>query len=255
MLTLTHGRPHTIGEIAALISGRAYGDSRRRGGLHITKQPVHGGSKEVGSAQEGAFFGRLTKATRRVLERLPDLMFKIGQKAKVEVRQTGRDLTPLEIHCVAMTGSVVRVIRAMIDMDRVFKGRVYPSYEMIADWAAVSRASVYRALDVLEAAGLIHRLRRYIHTTHEKLGARSEQTSNAYRLELPAMLRDLIERRFRPAPIPDDEAQRQRDRLTDHADMLSRLSKPDYIKATTADAGLAAVLIRLWEGIEARDAH
>lgn len=254
MHTLTHGRPRTFGEIAALISGNAYGDSRRRGGLHITKQPVHGGSREVGSVQEEAFFGRLTKASRRLLERLPDLMFKIGTKAKAEVRRTGRDLTQLERVCIAMTSSVLHVIRAMIDMDRVFKGRVYPSYEMIAEWASVSRSSVYRALDVLEAAGLVIRLRRYIHTTHEKLGARSEQTSNAYRLELPAMLRDLIERRFRPAPLPDDEAQRQRDRLADHADMLSRLSKPDYIKATTADAGLAATLIRLWESIEKRDA-
>lgn len=255
MLTLTYERPRSIGEITALIGGGAYGDSRRRGGLHITKQPVHGGSQEVGSVREEAFFGRLTKATRRVLERLPDLMFKIGQRAKVEVRQTGRELTPLERLCVAMTGSVVRVIQAMIDMDRVFKGRVYPSYETIGEWAAVSRASVYRALDVLEEAGLVHRLRRYIHTIHEKLGARSEQTSNAYRLELPAMLRDLIERRFRPAPMPDDEAQRQKDRLADHADMLSRLSKTDYIRATTADAGLAATLIRLWEGIEKRDAR
>lgn len=255
MLTLTHGRPHSIGEMLGLITGRAYGDSRRRGGLHITKQPVHGGSKEVGSPQEEGFFGRLSKAQRRALERLSDLMFEIGFNAKVDVRRTGRELTALERLCIGMTGSTLRVIKSLLDMDRVFKGRVHPSYETIAKWAKVSRTSVCRALDTLEAAGLVQRLRRYVHTIHETLGARSEQTSNAYRLELPAMLRSLIERRFRPAPIPDDEAQRQHDRLADQAMMLSGLSKPDYIRATTADAGLAAILIRLWESIEKRDAH
>jgi DNA-binding transcriptional ArsR family regulator len=138
-------------------------------------------------------------------------------------------------------------------MDKLFKGRVYPSYEMIAEWAVVSRPTVHRALKSLEAAGLLARLRRYVQIEDETIGARSEQTSNAYRLELPAIVRDLIERRFRPAPMPDDEAQRQRDRLSDHATMLSGLSKADYIRATTTDAGLAKTLISLLEGIEKRD--
>ncbi|TKW64644.1 MAG: helix-turn-helix domain-containing protein [Paracoccus denitrificans] len=252
MLTLTHQRASTIGEITAQILGRARGDSRRRGGLHITKQPVHGGSKEAGSFHEEAFFGRLTKASRRAIERGGDMMFEIGKRALRDARRTGRELTAFERKCVRITGSTLRVLATMLYMDKLFKGRVYPSYEMIADWAIVSRATVHRALKALEAAGLLARLRRYVQTEDETIGARSEQTSNAYRLELPAVVRDLIERRFRPAPMPDDEAQRQRDRLSDHAAMLSSLPKADYIRATTGDAELAKVLVRLWEGIEKR---
>ena len=55
MLTLTYETPRSIGQIATLIGGGAYGDSRRRGGLHITKQPVHGASQEVGSVERRLF--------------------------------------------------------------------------------------------------------------------------------------------------------------------------------------------------------
>lgn len=253
MLTLTYEQASTIGEITAQLLGRARGDSRHRGGLHITKRPVHGGSKEAGSLLEEAFYGRLTKASRRAIERGGNMMFEIGRRALRDARKTGRDLTAFERKCIRITGSTLRVLATMLYMDKLFKGRVYPSYEMIADWAVVSRPTVHRALKSLEAAGLLARLRRYVQIEAETVGARSEQTSNAYRLELPAMVRDLIERRFRPAPMPDDEAQRQRDRLTDHATMLSGLSKADYIRATTTDAGLAKTLISLLEGIEKRD--
>ncbi|WP_454888065.1 helix-turn-helix domain-containing protein, partial [Sphingomonas oryzagri] len=254
MLTLTHGTLPNIGQIAAQLLGRARGDSRKRGGLHITKQPVHGGSKEVGSHHEEAFYARLDEEGRKGRRRGVKMMFETGRKALVDARRTGRELTGFERLCVGITNSAIRVYEALLRMEKRFRGRVFPSYEMIAEWATVSRATAHRALRALEAAGLVARLRRYIQTKNETIGARSEQTSNAYRLDLPAMVRDLIERRFRPAPIPEDEAQRQHERLAEHADMLSRLSKADYIKATTADAGMATSLIRLWEGIEKRDA-
>lgn len=254
MLTLTYGRAPTIGEIAAQITGRARGDSRRRGGLHITKLPIHGGSKEVGSPQEEAFFGRLTKTTSRAIERGGAMLWKQGRKAQAEARRTGRELTAFEHLCIAVTSGTLHVLNALLWLEKQFKGRLYPSYEKIAQQAGVSRPTVHRALKALEKVGLLSRMRRYIQTVDETIGARSEQTSNAYRLELPAVVRSMIERRYQPAPIPEDEAQRQHDRLADHADMLSRLSRADYIMETTADASLASSLVRLLKGIEKRDA-
>ncbi len=254
MLIKTQGRSLTLGEIAQQLLGKARGAPRQRGGLHITKEPVHGGSKEAGSFHEQAFMARLDDATRRGCRRAVNEAFEHGRRAAVEARREKRELTPFEQLCAGITNSTIRVYEALLRMEKRFRGRVYPSYELIAEWAVVSRATVHRALEALEAIGLLARLRRYITTKSETVGARSEQTSNAYRMELPKILRDLIERRFRPAPIPEDEAQRQHDRLADHAFMLAGLSKPDYIRATTTDQVMAESLIRILEGIDRRDA-
>jgi DNA-binding PadR family transcriptional regulator len=224
-----------IGDLLPQLLGQAAGGSRQRGGLHITNQPVHGGSKEAGSFHEEAFYAKLDDTARRARRRGVKEMFEHGRRAAVQARRERRELTAFEQLCVGITNSAIRV---------------FPSYEMIAEWAVVSRSTVYRALEALEAAGLLARLRRYVQTKDKKIGARSEQTSNAYRLELPAIVRNLIERRFRPAPMPADEAQRQHQRLADDAAMLASLSRADYIRATTSDAALAAVLIRLGESVE-----
>jgi len=237
MLTLTHTTLPSIGELAAQLLGRARGNVRQRGGLHITRLPVHGGSKEAGSYYEEAFFGKLDDTMRRACRRAVKEAFEKGRKALVDARRSRRELTRLESLCARITAGTIRVYEALLRME----------------WAVVSRSTVHRALEALEEIGLLARLRRYVQTKDKKVGARSEQTSNAYRLELPAILRDLIERRFRPAPMPEDEAQRQHERLADHADMLSKLSKADYLRATHSDPETARALIRLLEGIEKRD--
>lgn len=255
MMTLTHGRLPTIGEITTQLLGRARGEPRRRGGLHITKQPVHGGSKEAGSFHEEAFMAKLDDATRRACRRAVNEAFEQGRRLRAAVRRDRRELTSFEEQCTRITNSTIRVYEALLRMEKRFRGRVYPSYEKIGEWATVSRATVHRALEALSEIGLLARLRRYVTTKDETVGARSEQTSNAYRMELPRSLRELIDQRFRPAPLPADEAQRQHERLADHAVMLSRLTKADYIRATTTDQELAKSLIGIWEGIEQRDAH
>lgn len=253
MLTHAHGRLPTIGEITNQLLGRARGETRRRGGLHITKQPVRGGSREAGSAHEEAFMVRLDDGTRRACRRAVNEAFERGRRLQVEVRATRRELTTFEEQCTRITNSTIRVYEALLRMEKRFRGRVFPSYEMIAEWATVSRPTVARALDALLQIGLLAKLRRYVHTYDKTVGARSEQTSNAYRLELPRSLRELIEKRFRPAPIPQDEAQRQHERLADHANMLNGLSQADYIRATTSDAEMAKCLIGLLDAIEKRD--
>lgn len=255
MMTHAHGRLPTLGEITKQLLGRARGETRRRGGLHVTKQPVRGGSKEAGSSHEEAFMVRLDDSARRACRRAVNEAFERGRRLRLEVRAKPRELTRFEEQCTRITNSAIRVYEALLRMEKLFRGRVHPSYEMIAEWATVSRTTVARAIEALSQIGLLAKLRRYVHTYDKVLGARSEQTSNAYRLELPRLLHELIERRLRPAPIPQDEAQRQHERLADHAAMLSGLNQADYIRATTGDAELAKTLIGLLNAIEKRDEH
>ena len=250
MMTRTHIPTPSIGELLDLVTGQARGDRPRRGGLHITGEAVWGGSKEAGSFHEEAFMARLDDSGRRACRRAVNEAFERGRAILAELRRERRELTLFERQCVQITNSAIRVYNALLRMEKRFRGRVFPSYEKIAEWATVSRATVHRALSALEEIGLLARLRRYDYQKSEKVGARSTQTSNAYRMELPRLLRELIGARYRPAPVPQDELQRQHERVADHAAMLSSLSKADYLRATIADRALASACVSLFEGVE-----
>lgn len=242
-----------IGELLDTISAKAYGDKNRsRKGRRRDGDHVRANSKEAGGTVEKAFMAARDKKTRKGCWHAVNLAFEKGRHLRVQLRKEPREATEFERACMSITNSAVRVYKALLRMEERFRGNVIPSYEMIADWAVVSRASVGRAIKALGEIGLLARLRRYIrHITEE--GARSEQTSNAYRIDMPRELLNMLERHARPAPVPDDEAERQRGRLEETAWMLSRLSKADYIRETTSDKAMAETLIRLWEGICARD--
>lgn len=76
--------------------------------------------------------------------------------------------------------------------------------------------------------------------------------SNVYRTFLPRIVRDRLPRWMRPAPLPDDQLQRESDRIEDTAQMLARLSLRDQIDATM-NGLLAKVLARLGAAIETQE--
>ncbi|PJN93081.1 replication protein RepA, partial [Amaricoccus sp. HAR-UPW-R2A-40] len=59
-------------------------------------------------------------------------------------------------------------------------------------------------LRALRTHGFIDWLRRYVPTGREGRGPQVEQTSNAYRLSLPARARQLLGRLGQTPPMPDD---------------------------------------------------
>ena len=88
-----------------------------------------------------------------------------------------------------------------------------------------SRDAVVRALAALRRHGFLDWLRRYV--AAEGAGARGpqvKQTSNAYRLALPARAAALVGRWF-DAPPPLDDADR-RNRLKAEAEAQERAEKP-----------------------------
>jgi AraC-like DNA-binding protein len=213
---------------------------------------VRGGSKEAGGHVEKGFMASRDAKTRKGCWRAVNLAFEKGRALRAELRREPRQPTAFEQSCMNITNSAIRVYQALLRMEERFRGNVVPSYEMIAEWAHVSRATVARALNALTEIGLLARLRRFIHTVTAE-GARSEPTSNAYRVDLPRMLLELLERRQRPAPVPDDEAQRLQDRLENEAWMLAQLPRDEYLRETTSDKALAGALVSLWNSICAKD--
>ncbi len=105
--------------------------------------------------------------------------------------------------------TAVRVARYLANMAHACRGRVDPSFDEICRKVRRSRAAVARALRNLVTHGFLERARRVERTARVGAGPQLRQTSNAYRVLLPAKAAALVERFF---PLPSDQALRDAER-------------------------------------------
>ena len=111
-----------------------------------------------------------------------------------------------------------------------------------------SRDAIVRALNALRDHGFLDSLRRYV-PTGNKTGPQLQQTSNAYRLSLPARAQRLLGWRAAPAPLPDDFVQHQVQRAAHREALMANVHPVDRAIANVEDEGLAAVLASLGHAI------
>jgi len=233
---------------AASVTPRA-----RSGGLHRTGAPVRRGSIEAGTFEE-AFFAvpapgetdRMLPACRRARD--------AGRRLAREARAGTRTLSVTERRLAALTAGAVRVFEEICTLARLNRGRVFPSYDWLAEATGLGRATIARALVLLEAAGFLVRQRRFTRDEGQGMGAgegpRYRQTSNAYRALLPASVRAYLPRWMRPAPLPDDVIQQEADRQEGEAGMRASLSCRELAQVTVGGA-LGRTLARLGARIDA----
>jgi hypothetical protein len=226
----------------------------RSGGLHRTGAPVRRGSIEAGTFEE-AFFAvpapgetdRLLTACRRARD--------AGRRLAREARAGTRTLSATERRLAALTAGAVRVFEEICTLARLNRGRVFPSYDWLAEATGLGRATIARAIVLLEDAGFLLRQRRFVRAEGQGVGGAGEapryrQTSNAYRPLLPAAVRAYLPRWLRPAPAPDDAIQREADRHEAEAAMRAGLSCRDLAQVTVGGA-LGRILARLGARIDA----
>lgn len=243
---------YTLGQAAALaLGGVRMGKPARSGAPHRTGAPVLRGSIEAGTFEE-LFFTPPAKGETDRLLRMARAALDAGRRLRRAARAEGRALSAAERAIAALTAGAVRVYEEICTLARLNQGRVFPSYDHLAQATALGRATVARALHALEAAGFLIRQRRFRRVEAEGPGPRYEQTSNAYRPTLPERLLGLLPRWLRPAPLPDDEAQRVADRAGELAAMHARLSAKEFAQATVGGA-LGRVLAKLGARIDAAE--
>lgn len=244
----------TLGEAAVQAFAGACGArvarARPSGALHRTGAPVRRDSVEAGSFEEAFFAAPARGETDRLLG-MARAALDAGRRLRRAARADGRTLSAVEAAAAALTAGAVRVYEELLTLARLNRGRVYPSYDHLAEATALGRATVARALPLLEAAGFLVRQRRFKRMAGDGAGPRYEQTSNAYRPILPRALLALLPRRFRPAPIPDDAAQHLAERAGETARMRAGLSCRELAQ-TLVDGPLGKVLARLGARIDAR---
>jgi hypothetical protein len=220
----------------------------RPSGVHRTGTPVLRDSIEAGTFEQ-MFFAvpapgepdRLLRACRRALD--------AGRRLARDARAGARTLTSTERAIAALTPGSVRVFEEICTLARLNRGRVYPSYDWLAEATGLGRATIARSLHLLERVGFLVRQRRFKRVAGE--GPCYRQTSNAYRPLLPARVLTYLPRWMRSAPLPVDQEQRNAEQAADMAGMRASLSCRELAIMTVGGA-LGRVLARLGAQIDSR---
>jgi DNA-binding transcriptional MocR family regulator len=129
-------------------------------------------------------------------------------------------------------------------------GRLEPSLDTLMRMLRRSRDAISRALKALRSHGFIDWLRRYVPTGNEGRGPQVKQTSNAYRLSLPARALRLLGRYGQAAPEPEDFGQARQSRADEieaHRRSIPLSERPLF---DLEDGPLARALVRLGTSLE-----
>src|SRR5690606_10900748 len=135
----------------------------------------------------------------------------------------------------------------------LFRSRLEPSLDTIGGKVRRSRDAVVRALKALRAHGFLDWLRRYEPTGNEGRGPQVQQTSNAYRLSLPAKALRLLGRFGKAAPPPDDHIAAQAARTAELDAYRKALPLDELALFETGDNPLGQALARLARSMKQRE--
>lgn len=240
----------TLGQAAAQALG-GFAQPRkptRSGGLHRTGAPVLRDSIEAGSFEE-MFFAVPAKGETDKLLRIARRTLDAGRQLRREARAGTRDLTKTERSLARLTAAAVRVYEEILTLARLNRGRVFPSYDHLSDATCLGRATIARALHILEDIGFLVRQRRFKRVEGKGPGPRYKQTSNVYRPTLPQRVLGYLPRWMRPAPLPDDVVHGMTMRSQELAAMEAGLSCKDLAIAKVGGQ-LGKMLSKLGAGID-----
>ncbi len=223
----------------------------RSGAPYRTGAPVLRDSLEAGTFEEVFWTAPGKGETDRLLH-VARKTLDAARRLRRDARLGERTLSVIEQGIAKLTGSAVRVFEEILTLARLNRGRVYPSYDYLAQATGLGRATVGRALGILEAIGFLVRQRRFHRLQGDGPGPRYKQTSNAYRFLLPSSVRSYLPRWMRPAPLPEDVVQRHADRLAETDAMLKTLSCRELAEVTL-DGPLRKILAKLGDAIDRKE--
>lgn len=243
----------TIGEAAL----KAFGtltrtrSVARSGAMHRTGAPVLRDSLEAGTFEEVFWTPPVKGETDRLLH-VARKTLDAARRLRRDARSGVRTLSVCEQRIARLTGSAVRIFEEILTLARLNSGRVFPSYDYLANATGLGRATIGRALAILEAIGFLVRQRRFQRIESDGPGPRYAQTSNAYRPLLPSSVKSYLPRWMRPAPLPDDETQRHLIRIEETNLILASLTCQELARVTI-DGPLAKVLAKLGASIDRKE--
>lgn len=198
-----------------------------------TGQPVRRHSHEAGRC-EGTFWRPMDKRDARMIALAAEKYDRAGRQ-KGGTRPLG--------------GVALEIIDLLANLMHRKTGRLEPSIDWLMDTLKRSRDAIVRGLKALRTHGFLDWLRRYVPTGNNGRGPQVKQTSNAYRLFMPARALRLLGRLGQPAPVPDDFSQARANRLAEIEAQQGALPLEERVHAIVEDDALAVSLARLGAAI------
>jgi hypothetical protein len=150
-------------------------------------------------------------------------------------------------------GVAIELLELFANLVNFRTGRLDPSIETLMRHLRRSRDAIVRALKALRAHGFLDWLRRYVPTGNDGRGPQVQQTSNAYRLSLPARARQLLGRFGVTPPPPDDHVQAEGERVAATEAHRAGLPMDELALFDVGDNSLGQALARLARSMKQRE--
>ena len=132
-------------------------------------------------------------------------------------------------------------------------GRLEPSLEYLMRTLRRSKDAIVRALRALRDHGFLDWLRRYVPTGQEGRGPQVKQTSNAYRLSLPARALRLLGRLMQAPPVPDDISHAREQHKAEQEAHRASLPLDELALLEVEDTRLGRLLASLGRAVQERE--
>lgn len=167
---------------------------------------------------------------------------------KIVIAATIYDRTARENGKRVLGRTAIQILEFLANL-AAYSGRVEPSYRYIMEQVGCCKDSITRALKSLRAHGFLDWVRRYL-PTGQKDGPQVKQTTNAYRIKLPALAKRLLARKKETSPIPDDVEWEAIQRARAIEAMRATLTVREQLAMDLDDPAMAELMARIWEGIQ-----
>lgn len=202
------------------------------------RSPVRRQSRAAGRC-EGVFWRRTNRQEVRQI-------VLAARRYELACREPGTRNGPLG-------GVAIEVLELFANLVNFRTGRLDPSIDFLMRKLRRSRDAIVRALKALRLHGFLDWLRRYVPTGNEGRGPQVQQTSNAYRLSLPARARQFLGRFGMAPPPPDDHVQAEAERAAEMVAHRASLPMDELALFDVGDNPLGQALARLAKSMKQRE--
>lgn len=202
------------------------------------RTPVRRQSRAAGRC-EGVFWRRTNRQEVRQI-------VLAARRYELACREPGSRNGPLG-------GVAIEVLELFANLVNFRTGRLEPSIDFLMLKLRRSRDAIVRALKALRSHGFLDWLRRYVPTGNEGRGPQVQQTSNAYRLSLPARARQFLGRFGIAPPPPDDHVQAEAERAAEMEAHRASLPMDELALFDVGDNPLGQALARLAKSMKQRE--
>ncbi|MET4692134.1 replication protein A [Sinorhizobium fredii] len=202
------------------------------------RTPVRRQSRAAGRC-EGVFWRRTNRQEVRQI-------VLAARRYELTCREPGSRNGPLG-------GVAIEVLELFANLVNFRTGRLDPSIDFLMLKLRRSRDAIVRALKALRSHGFLDWLRRYVPTGNEGRGPQVQQTSNAYRLSLPARARQFLGRFGITPPPPDDHVQAEAERAAEMEVHRASLPMDELALFDVGNNPLGQALARLARSMKQRE--